>query len=93
MKISIIPRWNAIPYLEQIFFSDPSFQWSWRWYGLGYGHESTDAQTNEVRSDFVVTPYWFFITPLTLISAFLLLTKPRKSTQKKITEPIRIEGT
>jgi len=36
----------------------------------------------------VVVPYWFAIIPLTLLSAGLLLTKPRQSTQKKIAEPI-----
>ena len=32
-------------------------------------------------------PFWSIVSPLTLISAFLLLTKPRKSTEKKIPEP------
>jgi len=32
--------------------------------------------------------YWLFAIPLTLLSAYLLLSKPRKSTQMKITEPI-----
>ena len=33
-------------------------------------------------------PYWFIVIPLTLLSAYLLLSKPRKSTQGKITEPV-----
>ena len=33
-------------------------------------------------------PYCFIVIPLTLLSAFLLLTKPRKSIQKKTDEPI-----
>ena len=40
----------------------------------------------------VVVPYWSIIIPLTALSAFLLLTKPRKSTPKKITEPNPAEG-
>jgi len=35
-----------------------------------------------------VVPYWFITIPLTVISAFLLLSKPRNSTPKKITEPV-----
>ncbi len=32
-------------------------------------------------------PYWFIDIPLTVISAFLFLSKPRKSASMKITEP------
>ncbi len=32
-------------------------------------------------------PFWSIVVPLILVSAFLLLTKPRKSTVKKIREP------
>jgi len=39
-----------------------------------------------------VVPYWSITIPMTLISALLLLTKPRKSTPMKISEPIPIEG-
>ena len=33
-------------------------------------------------------PFWWVITPLTLLSTYLLLSKPRTSTQKKVTETI-----
>ena len=33
-----------------------------------------------------IIPYWFIVIPLTLLSAFLLLSKPCKSTSKKIIE-------
>ena len=36
-------------------------------------------------------PIWSIVLPLTLISAFLLLKKPKTSTQKKIPEPITDE--
>ena len=38
-------------------------------------------------------PYWSIVIPLTLLAAFLLLSKPRKSTLKKTAEPIPAEGT
>lgn len=41
----------------------------------------------------VLVPYWFVIAPLTLISFWLLLSKPRKSLQKKTTEPAPAEAT
>ena len=37
-------------------------------------------------------PYWSITVPLTLISLWLLLSKPRNSTQNKITEPVPAEG-
>ncbi len=37
-------------------------------------------------------PYWFITIPLTLISAFLLLTKPRNSTSEKLVDPAASEG-
>ena len=33
-------------------------------------------------------PYWSITIPLTLLSAFLLLSKPQKSNQQKITDPV-----
>ncbi len=38
-------------------------------------------------------PYWSVVIPLTLISLWLLLFKPRQSNSDKITEPIPNEGT
>ena len=38
-------------------------------------------------------PFWSIVAPLILVSAFLLLTKPRKSTEKKIREPNPWDGT
>ena len=37
-------------------------------------------------------PYWMCVVPLTAISAFLLLSKPRNSNKTKILEPTAIEG-
>jgi len=42
--------------------------------------------------DAISIPYWSITIPMTLISFSLLLSKPRKSTQKKITEPVTVEG-
>ena len=41
----------------------------------------------------LVIPFWSLTVPLALISVWLLLSKPPKSIQKKITEPKFTEGT
>lgn len=41
-----------------------------------------------VSSTYLVLPYSVFVIPLTLLAAFLLLSKPRKSTQTKKIEPL-----
>ena len=37
---------------------------------------------------FLVVPYWSLTIPLTFISLWLLLSKPRRSTPKKLDEPV-----
>ena len=44
------------------------------------------------RQTFLKIPYWSIVGTLTLISAYLLLIKPRKSTSKKITAPVPAES-
>ena len=45
--------------------------------------EFRHSQTSTVANCYHI-PYWSIVIPLTLISAFLLLSKPRKSTPTKI---------
>ena len=59
-----------------------------KWYSSGFQFR-TSGKGNFFH---VVIPYWFLVLPLTALSAYLLLTKPRKSTQKKIVEPIPADG-
>jgi len=40
-----------------------------------------------------LVPYWSIVIPLTLISAYLLLSKPRVAKPKAVTEPTPAEGT
>lgn len=37
-------------------------------------------------------PYWSIVIPLTLLSTYLLLSKPRQTTSKKITESVPTTG-
>jgi len=59
----------------------------------GFIFLTATAKWNDIQMAIWVIPYWSIVIPLTLISFWLLLSKPRKSTSKKITEPIPTEGT
>ena len=63
-------------------------KWIWKWYGL-LGKEYSIAGRSTIQ---YWVSYWYFISPLTLLSAYLLLFEPRKSTLKKNTKPISTEG-
>ena len=39
-----------------------------------------------------MTPYWSVVVPLTILAAFLILTKPRQPTPNEIPEPIQNDG-
>jgi hypothetical protein len=47
---------------------------------------------NRVETLLIACSYAHLVIPLTLLSAYLLLSKPRKSIQIKIDEPIPVEG-
>jgi len=64
--------------------------WHSRWAGFGYGAGKTHLRG--MSAQVWTIPYWSIVTPLTLISLWLLLSKPRISTQKKIPEPIPTDG-
>ena len=57
-------------------------------YGNHHFYPHNPEYGSRVETNLIAFPHWFVITPLTLISAFLLLSKPRKSTSKKTAEPI-----
>ena len=63
---------------------------SWRWKIAGFGvRQYVDDNSHVITT---AIPYWFFTFPLTLLSAYLLLSKPRKSTQERTTESASVEG-
>lgn len=64
----------------------PDIHWYWRWYGFGAGSWSAQHTT------LWVIPYWSVTTLLTLISAFLLISKPRKSSHQKFKDPAANDG-
>ena len=69
------PLWQSEPSSNiPPLFENDAFDWKWKFCGFGFGiAESPLGQ--EVLS---VAPYWSIVIPLTLLSAYLLLSKPRK---------------
>jgi len=69
--------------------TSPAPRWYCNWSGMRFGVEGT---TN-VRGVVMTAHYWMLTCPLTVISLWLLLSNPHKSTEKKIAEPIPTEAT
>lgn len=63
----------------------------WRWSGWGFDF-CDSGKGDRIHVVHRNIPYWSLALPLTALSAFLLLTKPRKTTPKKTNEPIPAEG-
>jgi len=61
-----------------------------------WGHYSDLVQTPgppiSVRLISAQVPYWSIVIPLTLLSAWLLISKSRVAKPKPITEPVPVEG-
>ena len=93
-----IPKiiWRAdaiVPTDEDVVFDHSHYIYEWRWLwgtiDVGRVHSPGDGR---VRAKYVILPYWFITIPLALISAFLLLSRPRQSTPMKINKPTANEG-
>lgn len=74
---------------RKTFIGQHYWHWRWQWsqFDFGKGQAYGDAPM------FVwVVPYWSILIPLTVLSAFLLLTKPKTSTLKKTAPSFQNEG-
>ncbi|MDB5345362.1 MAG: hypothetical protein JWP89_3739 [Schlesneria sp.] len=49
----------------------------WKWRGLGFAH-GNDQAWGGITIAVTLIPYWFLAIPLTFLSAYLILWKPRK---------------
>jgi hypothetical protein len=68
--------------LDENVFNNPLIQWKIRFNGIGYGE--SDATCNDGSRNLIfLVPYCCMVTPLTLISAWLLLSKSRPSKTKE----------
>ena len=60
--------------------------WNWNEFSSISNESPGEQQTRWIA------PYWSIVLPVTLIAAYLLLSKPSEATQKKFIEPISDEG-
>ena len=67
--------------------------WRWDLYGFHIGAGVSTENPIGIRIEQCIVPYGFLVWPLTLISAILLLSKPRSLPHQKTVEPIPGEGT
>ena len=78
-------------HISKNLFPDARLTWHYRLWGFGCA-EYPDIRANGSRLIFWLIPYWSIVLPLTLVSAFLLLSKPKISNQKILDEPTANEG-
>jgi len=63
---------------DGLVLSSANLQWNWRYFGFGI----CENQTTEDQMQSLAIPYWSIVLPLTLLSAYLLLGKPRVAKPK-----------
>ena len=84
------PNWIRYSPPQHIRQGWEHFRWYCRFSDVGFGiHSGLTPKIDELL--LVVMPYWTIVLPLTLLSAFLLLSKPRQPNQKKVTELVKNE--
>ena len=82
----IFPAWQTSPSSGiKPLDDDQHVRWNKQWHDFGIGGNYQDYPDNLLLE--VHAPYSFIVLPLTALTAFLLLSKPSKSTPKKIVEP------
>ena len=72
-----VPKWSIVELHKTAAADDPMI-WRFRWCGFAAGYELGRAYLPDGRVDLWFIPYWSIVIPLTLLSAYLLLVKPRK---------------
>ena len=86
LKSTPFPSWGK-PFLGDFpeWANNPLITWRLR--GLGFGVSQKPLQIGGHEVSVKLVPYWSITIPLTLLSAFLILSKPRKSNQRKTVDP------
>jgi len=73
-------------------FRNANPKWCWKLGGFILTFESHTTLGDEHETMFATVPYWSITIPLTFISLWLLLIRPRQSTPLKIVEPTANDG-
>jgi len=75
-----------------ILLKDDKIKWNWSGCGFGFGTIPPEPDDPPGSTLIWSVAYLSAVIPLTLFSIVLLLSKPRKSTQKKTDEPTANDG-
>ena len=67
-------KWLSSPHRTNLMVINPARSWRWRFAGFGIHDRTYDE--NEMFTVLLI-PYWSIVIPLTLLSAWLILSKPR----------------
>lgn len=81
-SIPIIPLWETVEAfkLDEVVLSPGTVRFRW------WGFYIVDLVFPERTTRWWIVPYWSIVIPLTLLSAFLLLSTPQPATPVKATE-------
>ena len=79
---SMIPSWTKIPAFS-FHNPTPDLKWHWRRFGVGFC-EIPQQPPNVASVTMWVISYWYFITPLTIVSVWLFAVTPPKSDPSKV---------
>ncbi len=71
-----------------ILSNEDQFQWKYRFLGFEIGETQHDGSMGAVRVTIWKLSYSWLVIPLTLISCWLFLSKPRRSESKSPIEPV-----
>jgi len=81
------PEWRSFEGASfDVFLDRLDRECSWRWCGFGVGELKKDS-SKPLSLSFWSVPYWSIVLPLTLLSAYLLVSKPRPNTTVKTQVP------
>ena len=86
-SIGLSNGWKTYPSTRDAFHLSRG-KTTQKWQTLGFASEETTFANNHIITLSWAIPYWSIVIPLTLLSAWLLLNKPRKSYVKPISESI-----
>ena len=59
-------------------FDDADIEWRWDWAGFSFGSAVKKDPPILRNLNLWIVPYWAIVSPLVLVSAYLLLGKPRR---------------
>ena len=65
--------------------NEPQVKWTWTWWGVGVGLLDSTEFVGGRRSVYRFIPFWLMAPPLTVISAWLLLSKWRTKSEQPFT--------